>query len=207
MPFDLAVIDLDNTLYPATNGVFTRMDKRMTAFVARELDVDYDTANELRIRYWKGYGTTLRGMMLHHGMQPEPFLDYVHDIGVEEILGKDEDLSKALSQLSGRKVIHTNGTSEHAIRVLQTLGVCEHFDAIYDIRFNDYIPKPCEKTLQMLLSREQTPADRAIIIDDMEDNLKIARELGAKTAWVSDQVGVNGWDYHIPSAHHLSAIA
>ena len=204
MPFDLAVIDLDNTLYPATNGVFARMDKRMTAFVARELDVDYDTANELRVRYWKGYGTTLRGMMLHHDMQPEPFLHYVHDIGVEEILGKDVKLAEALSQLPGRKVIHTNGTSEHAERILQTLGVRDYFDAIYDIRFNDYIPKPCRKTLQMLLAHEQTPADRAIIIDDMEDNLRIALELGAKTAWVSNQKTGNGWDYHVASMHHLS---
>ncbi len=203
MPFDLTVIDLDNTLYPATNGVFARMDKRMTAFVARELDVNYDTANELRVRYWKGYGTTLRGMMLHHGMQPEPFLHYVHDIGVEEILGKDEGLAEALSQLPGRKVIHTNGTSEHAAHVLEALGVSSYFDAIYDIRFNDYIPKPCKKTLQMLLSCEQTQADRAIIIDDMEDNLKIARELGAKTAWVSQRIQKNTWDYHVLSMHQL----
>lgn len=206
MPFDLAVIDLDNTLYPASNGVFARMDRRMTAFVAHELDVDDNTANELRVRYWKQYGTTLRGMMLHHGMVPEPFLEHVHDIGVEEMLEKDDGLNAALSQMPGRKVVHTNGTSEHAERVLESLGVRRHFDTIYDIRFNAYIPKPCKKTLQMLLSYEGISPDRAIVIDDMEDNLKIARDLGAKTAWVSEQTDENGWDYHIPSAHQLSAI-
>ncbi len=207
MPFDLAVIDLDNTLYAANNGVFARMDRRMTAFVARELNVDSATADALRIRYWKQYGTTLRGMMLHHDMAPEPFLKHVHDIGVEEMLEKDEGLADALSKLPGRKVVHTNGTGEHARCVLGSLGVRRHFDAIYDIRFNAYIPKPCKKTLQMLLARERTSADRAVIIDDMEDNLKIARELGAKTVLVSDQAGGNGWDYHIPSAHQLSDVA
>jgi len=206
MPFDLAVIDLDNTLYAANNGVFARMDMRMTAFVARELAVDSATADALRVRYWKQYGTTLRGMMLHHGMAPEPFLKHVHDIGVEEILEKDDGLADALSKFPGRKVVHTNGTGEHACRVLKSLGVRRHFDAIYDIRFNAYIPKPCKKTLQMLLACECTSADRAVIIDDMEDNLKTARELGAKTVWVSDQASANSWDYHIPSARYLSAI-
>ncbi|MDQ7011555.1 MAG: pyrimidine 5'-nucleotidase, partial [Mariprofundaceae bacterium] len=82
MPFELAVIDLDNTLYAADSGVFARMDRRMTAFVSHELGVDAETADRLRLKYWREYGTTLRGLMLHHGMEPEPFLHDVHDIGV-----------------------------------------------------------------------------------------------------------------------------
>ncbi len=205
-PFDLAVIDLDNTLYAATNGVFSRMDRRMTAFVARTLGVDHATADRLRVEYWQRYGTTLRGMMLHHDMAPEPFLEYVHDIGVEEMLEADEALADVLAQLPGRKVIHTNGTREHAARVLEALGISDYFEAIYDIRFNDYIPKPCKKTLRLLLECERTAPERAIIIDDMEDNLKIARELGARTAWVSEKTGQHGWDYHIPSARYLTTV-
>jgi len=206
-PFDLAVIDLDNTLYAATNGVFARMDERMTTYVAQELGVDRPTADRLRIEYWRRYGTTLRGMMLHHGMQPEPFLAYVHDIGVEDVLEPDTVLADALLRLPGRKVIHTNGTREHAERVLCALGVSGQFDAIYDIRFNSYIPKPCKRTLRMLLKLECTPPSRAVVIDDMEDNLAIARELGSKTALVSEKSSANGWDYHIPSARQLAAIS
>jgi putative hydrolase of the HAD superfamily len=203
MPFDLAVIDLDNTLYAADSGVFARMDKRMTAFVARELHISHEEANTMRMRYWKQYGTTLRGLILHHGVDPEPFLLEVHDIGIEEFLNIDAELDGALERIPGRKIIHTNGTKEHAERVMQALGVTRHFHAIYDIRFNDYIPKPCKKTLAMLLENENVPAHRALVVDDMPDNLAVAQELGSRAAWVSKSTKKNGWDYHATTLHHL----
>jgi len=207
MPFDLAVIDLDNTLYTADCGVFARMDRRMTAFVARELGIDLHEADLLRVKYWRQYGTTLRGMMLHHGMEAEAFLHDVHDIDAHEILHRDEALDHALGRLSGRKVIHTNGIREHAERILGTLGIGHHFEAIYDIRFNDYIPKPCQQTLAMLIEAEQSTPIRTLVVDDMADNLRVAKALGCKTAWISlegithQQSGQ--WDYHIPTFHHL----
>jgi len=187
MPFDLAVIDLDNTLYRASSGVFARMDARMNRFIERRLSVDTDEANRLRRTYWDRYGTTLRGLMLHHGIDPEAFLDEVHDIGVDTLLAADRELDTALAAMPGRKVIHTNGTREHAERVLAALAIRHHFHAIYDIRFNDYRPKPCPETLAMLLAAEQTTPSCAIVIDDMADNLAAAAHLGARTAWISDR--------------------
>ena len=208
MPFDLAVIDLDNTLYAADNGVFARMDKRMTAFVARQLGVSAEQANLLRVAYWKQYGTTLRGMMLHHDMAPEPFLLDVHDIDAHEILDRDDGLDAALDQLPGRKVIHTNGIREHAERILDRLGVAGHFEAIYDIRFNNYIPKPCQQTLASLIETEGGRPERTVVIDDMADNLRVAKALGCKTVWISResrQEEAESWDYHIPRFHQLPA--
>jgi len=207
MPFDLAVIDLDNTLYAAESGVFARMDKRMTAFVANELGVDSKTADELRVKYWRQYGTTLRGMMLHHGMEPEAFLHDVHDINAHEILERDELLNAALGRLPGRKVIHTNGIREHAERILETLGVLHHFERIYDIRFNDYIPKPSKDTLAMLIEAEGCTPERTLVVDDMQDNLAVATELGCKTVWISHETRLEtnegSWSYHVPSFHSL----
>ncbi|NWF35954.1 pyrimidine 5'-nucleotidase [Mariprofundus sp. KV] len=202
MPFDLAVIDLDNTLYAADNGVFARMDKRMTAFVAKELEVDPQEADRLRVKYWKEYGTTLRGMMLHHGMEAEAFLHDVHDIDAHEILKADYELDDALARLPGRKVIHTNGILEHAERILDVLGIAHHFAAIYDIRFNNYIPKPNKETLAMLIKAEGASPDRTLVVDDMADNLKVARELGCKTVWITHEPDGH-WDYHIPHFHQL----
>jgi len=217
MPFDLAVIDLDNTLYAADCGVFARMDVRMTAFVARELSIDLHEADLLRVKYWREYGTTLRGMMLHHGMQAEAFLRDVHDIDAHEILQRDEALDHALARLPGRKVIHTNGITEHAERILETLGIRHHFAAIYDIRFNHYIPKPCQQTLAMLIKAEGSTASRTLVVDDMSDNLQVAKELGCKTAWINPEE-INSaranikaplhatnqhWNIHISTFHHL----
>ncbi len=203
MPFDLAVIDLDNTLYSADSGVFARMDKRMTAYVANELGIDRKEADRLRIKYWKEYGTTLRGMMLHHGMAPEPFLHDVHNINAHEILSKEIALDRALARLPGRKVIHTNGIREHAERILETLGILHHFERIYDIRFNNYTPKPCRETLAMLIGAEGARPERTLGVDDMAENLSVARELGCKTVWISKNALSHEWDYHIPLFQHL----
>jgi len=202
MPFELAVIDLDNTLYTADSGVFARMDKRMTAFVAKTLDVDATEADRLRVKYWRQYGTTLRGMMLHHGMEPEEFLHDVHNIDAHELLAPDPELDAVLARLPERKVIHTNGICEHAERILTTLGISHHFENIYDIRFNDYIPKPCKTTLAMLIEREGFKPEHTLVVDDMADNLAVARELGCKTVWITKEPSGH-WDYHIPCFHQL----
>jgi putative hydrolase of the HAD superfamily len=208
MPFDLAVIDLDNTLYRASSCVFARMDERMNRFIEIELSVDTAEANRLRRTYWDRYGTTLRGLMLHHGIDPESFLHEVHDIGVDGLLAADPELDAALQAMPGRKVIHTNGSREHAERVLAALDIRRHFHAVYDIRFNDYRPKPCPETLGMLLKAENTPPARTIVIDDMADNLAAAARLGAHTAWISDSES-SRWHYCANTvaalAHRISA--
>ncbi len=205
MPFDLAVIDLDNTLYAADNGVFARMDKRMTTFIAEALKISMAEADQLRIRYWKQYGSTLRGLMLHHGLDPEPFLLDVHDIQADTLLQPDVQLDQALARLPGHKVIHTNGIREHAERVLQALGIIHHFAAIYDIRFNNYIPKPCANTLARLIRSEGSMPARTLVVDDMPDNLQAAKQLGCKTVLISHESDGH-WDFHIPSCHHLPAL-
>ena len=205
MPFDLAVIDLDNTLYSADSGVFARMDRRMTAYVAELLTIDHDEADALRLRYWKEYGTTLRGLMLHHGMAAEPFLQDVHDIQAHEILQPDPALDTALARLPGRKVIHTNGIREHAERILQALAIAHHFSAIYDIRFHDYIPKPCRQTLARLIRCEGYTPERTLVVDDMADNLREAQAIGCKTVWIT-HAKASSWDYHIPRFHDLPDI-
>ena len=199
MPFDLIVVDLDNTLYAADCGVFANMDRRMTAYVSRELGVDEARANELRIDYWQRYGTTLRGLILHHGMEPEGFLHEVHDIPVHDMLKPDAALAKSLVDLPGRKVIHTNGTREHANRVLDALGIAQYFSKIYDIRFNGYMPKPCSTTLGFLLAAEGAKASSTLVVDDMEDNLAAARAIGAITALVSANTPREDWDFHAAS--------
>jgi len=195
--YDLAVIDLDNTLYAADNGVFARMDTRMTAFVCRELGVEHSEGDALRVRYWKEYGTTLRGLVLHHGIEPEQFLHEVHDIAAHELLQENPALDVALQRLTMRKVIHTNGTVEHAERILTALGVKHHFEGIYDIRYNDYLPKPCAITLKRLMDAEGVAAVRTLVVDDMAENLAIAQSLGARTCWVSRQNCSHDWDYQI----------
>ncbi|MDX8382030.1 MAG: pyrimidine 5'-nucleotidase [Ghiorsea sp.] len=181
---ELAVIDLDNTLYAADNGVFARMDKKMNQYIQRELGVDAAEANKIRVKYWKEYGSTVKGLMEHHGHDAEPFLREVHDIDAHELLAPNIELHAVFEMMPMRKVIHTNGTTEHAETILAALGIRNYFDEIYDIRFNQYTPKPNIETLHQIFKQEAVEAERVIVIDDMQDNLVVAKRAGAKTAWV-----------------------
>ena len=207
MRFELLVIDLDNTLYAANNGVFSRMDKRMIAFIARELHMPTDDADALRIKYWKQYGSTLRGLMLHHGVDAEAFLQDVHDVQAHDLLQPDDDLHSALEKLKPRKVIHTNGTREHAERILMALNVQQHFEQIYDIRYKDYMPKPCEDTLKLLCKEEGISPDKVLVVDDMPENLAAAQAIGARTCWISENYQASHpWDYALPSVVELPMV-
>jgi len=208
IPFDLAIIDLDNTLYNANSGVFQRMDQRMNRYIQQHVQTTEHEADQLRLEYWQRYGTTLRGLMLHHGIDAEHFLHDVHSIDAHELLNADPNLDHALHHLTCRKIIHTNGTREHAERILSVLGVADHFAAIYDIRFNQYQPKPCHDTLSMLLQQENTQPSNTLVVDDMTDNLAVAKKLGTKTCWVhgSEKNNKLTWDYCVPYFHDLLAM-
>ena len=77
---DTWVFDLDNTLYPASCRLFDQIDVKMGEFVSRLLNVDYAEAKRRQKEMFYKYGTTLRGLMTEHGITPDDFLDYVHDI-------------------------------------------------------------------------------------------------------------------------------
>ena len=74
------LFDLDNTLYPVGNDFMRLIEARMTVFVARELNLPRDEAWALQKRYLHEHGTTLAGLMANHGVDPEKFLDDVHDV-------------------------------------------------------------------------------------------------------------------------------
>jgi len=197
LEFSLAVIDLDNTLYAADNGVFARMDAKMNAYIQRELDVNLDEANRLRIQYWQQYGSTLKGLMKHHGHDAEPFLKEAHDVNAHELLQSQPELRQILNGIDAKKVIHTNGTKEHAESILSALGILQDFDAIYDIRFNQYTPKPCQQTLLQLFKAEQVDQEAVLVIDDMENNLQVAKDLGAKTVWIHPEAEQKSHEWDI----------
>ncbi len=180
---DTWVFDLDNTLYPATSSLFPQIDARMRAFISELLGLNAVEAHALQKRYYREFGTTLRGLMLVHGLEPDRFLDFVHDID-RSVLGPDPRLDAALANLPGRKLIFTNGTESHAVKVLDRLGLSRHFEGIFDIRASNYVPKPDPETYQLLLTRHDVTARKAAMFEDIARNLKPAFDLGMTTIWV-----------------------
>jgi putative hydrolase of the HAD superfamily len=177
------IFDLDNTLYPATADVFPQIDKRMKAFIGELLKLSPEDAFKLQKEYYWTYGTTLRGLMINHKIEPDAFLEYVHDID-HSALTHSAELDAVLAQLPGRKIIYTNGSERHARNVLDKLGVARHFNDIFDIRASDYIPKPDPVPYSTLVKRHAITPARAIMFEDIHRNLKPAADLGMETVWV-----------------------
>ncbi len=190
------VFDLDNTLYPATSGVFAQVDKKMTRFIADFLDMDLDEAGALRRTYYLEHGTTLSGLMALHGMEPEAFLDYVHNIDLGQVT-PDPELNQALSRLQGRKIIFTNGPTSHAEKVLERLSIGHHFEAVFDIIGAGYIPKPRPEPYGALVNRHQLKPGETVMVEDLARNLAPAAEMGMTTVWVRPDTGA-GLDSPLP---------
>ena len=72
------IFDLDNTLYSADSGIFQQVHKLMGEFISNNLNMDMPEAKKLQSKYYKQHGTTLRGLMDNHGIDPDHFLDEVH---------------------------------------------------------------------------------------------------------------------------------
>lgn len=185
------VFDLDNTLYRARHRLFDQIDDKMGAFISDRFAVDRTEARRMQKDYFFRYGTTLRGLMCEHGVNPDDFLSFVHDID-HSVLPVDEILVQALDRLAGRKLIFTNGTVEHAESVLAAAGIAGRFDDIFDIKASDYEPKPALTPYQKFIATTAFDPKRAAMFEDIARNLEVPHGLGMVTVLVADDDNHDG---------------
>ena len=196
------IFDLDNTLYPARCNLFDQIDRRMGAFIAALLEVDPVEARAVQKQYFHEHGSTLRGLMLEHGMEPRAFLDYVHDIDLTPV-PPSPALDRALGRLKGRKLVFTNGSTRHAERVMGRLGITDHFEAVFDIAAADFLPKPDPIAYAKLVARFDIDPGVAAMVEDIPRNLKPAAALGMTTVWVP---GTSPWSQAGPDDDHIDHV-
>ena len=182
---DAWLFDMDNTLYPASANLFAQIDRKMEIFVGDLLGLSREEARVVQKRYFHEHGTTLKGLMLSHDVDPHGFLAFVHDIDMS-VLDANERLAAALGRLPGRKIVFTNGDLSYAGRVLEAVGIAGCFDAIHDIHATSYRPKPDPRAYAELCERHAIDPARAFFVDDMAHNLKPAHALGMVTGWVNN---------------------
>lgn len=192
------VFDLDNTLYPASCGLMAEVSVRMTRFVAQILELAHDDALVEQKRMFREHGTTLRGLMNDHGVDPHEFMDYVHAVDYS-MVGANPRLKATLSRLPGRKVVYTNASADHADKVLAELGVAELFDGIFDVAAADYVPKPNPAPYEVLARQHAIDPRKAVMLEDMSPNLAPAAAMGMTTVWVRHDGG-NAPDWAAPEA-------
>jgi putative hydrolase of the HAD superfamily len=177
------VFDLDNTLYPEECDLFAQIDVRMGEFLTNHFNVDLDEARRVQKKYYHQHGTTLTGLMRNDGIDPHGFLEHVHDIDVS-VISPSPELSDFLGHLPGRKFVYTNGSDKHARNVMERLGVDHHFDGVFDIVAAGYEPKPARSAFDAFLERFKIEPMRAVMVEDLPQNLEPAHDLGMKTVLI-----------------------
>jgi len=196
------LFDLDNTLYPAESEFMALVEGRMTDFVARETGLPRPEALALQKKYLHEHGTTLAGLMALHGVDPERFLEEVHDVSLDRIR-PDSALVEGLKRLPGRRLVFTNGSAAHAERILAHLGVDDLFEDVFHIASGDYIPKPAPETFQRLVERHAVPPRDTAFFEDSERNLRPAAELGMTTVLVGSHAADSAAEFVHYRTHDL----
>ncbi len=179
------IFDLDNTLYSGKTKVFEQVDKKMSKYISDKLNISINEAKKIQKNYFHKYNTTLNGMIKNHKINPEEFLESVHDINID-FLQKDLELAKEMEKLEGKKIIFTNGSRKHAINVTKRIGIDQYFDDIFDIVDSDFIPKPAIEPYKKLVEKHKIDPNLCALVEDIARNLKPAYEMGMKTIWIEN---------------------
>lgn len=198
---DVWLFDLDNTLYPSRCNLFAQIDVRIGRYIADRLKVDLEEARRVQKQYWREHGTSMRGLMTLHGVDPRHMLAYVHDIDYSPVQAAPA-LDASLAALPGRKLIFTAGDVPHAERVMERLGVAHHFEAIFDIEAGDYWPKPHQAIYDKLVLKHGVDPKRAAMADDISANLKPAGAMGMRTVWIRTEESVKRAGVDLDHIHH-----
>ncbi len=179
------IFDLDNTLYSGQTKVFSEVDKKMSSFISKKFNVDIAEAKKIQKEYFYEYGTTLSGLMKKKDVNPNEFLEFVHDIDISW-LPKDNFLKEELIKIKDKKYIFSNGSHAHIENVTNQLGINGLFDGAFDITDADFVPKPHLDPYKKLIDKFNLDPKKSILIEDIAHNLKQAKNLGMKTCWLEN---------------------
>ena len=177
------IFDCDGVLYNDLEKVFGQVSKKMTEYIAKKLNLDLKKAKELQTNYFHKYNTSLNGLMIHHKINPNEFLKYVHDINLD-FLEKDLVLRKELLKLEAKKIVFTNGSNDHVANITKHLGIDDLFDGVFDIVDCNFRPKPAIESYEKLSNKFNINPNETLFIEDIAKNLEPAKKLGMKTVWL-----------------------
>jgi putative hydrolase of the HAD superfamily len=203
------IFDLDNTLHDAQAKIFPSMHDQINAYLMKRFDLDEAGANEMRRGFWQRYGTTMNGLMRHHGTNPREFLAATHQFPeLADMVVHEAAVRHALARLPGRKVIFSNAPRHYVRGVLRALGVGRFFDAVYTIETSRFRGKPALHGFRVLLREHDLDPRRCALVDDMLENLRTAKRLGMGTVWVSRERRSPAYvDLRVASVTQLPRIA
>jgi len=184
----ILAFDLDETLYPPKSGLMEAINERIRLYMIEKLGFNPQEVEEIRRRYYLTYGTSLRGLMVEHGVDPDDYLRFVHDVPLERYLSPDNrEFRELLSRIPLEKVIFTNASREHALNIINYLGLTGLFSRIVDIRDLGFICKPHLKAYERFLEIVGVKGEECILVDDTPRNLVAAKAFGIITVLIGGE--------------------
>lgn len=200
---DVWVFDLDNTLYPIECEYMLLIEGRMTDFVVRQTGLGREEARALQKSYYHEHGTTLAGLMAHHGVDPKAFLDEVHEVSMDRLV-PDPELRAAIERLPGRRLVFTNGGEKHAERVLDRLNLNDLLEDTFHLESADFTPKPNLVSYHAMVRKHGIDPTRSAFFEDSEKNLKPAFDIGMTTILVGPKAEASTAEFVHHRTRHLT---
>ena len=189
--------DLDNTLYPESAGLMQAIGDRMNCYMIERLKIEPTEVTGIRDGFLTKFGTTLNALRRFYDVDPDEFLDFVHDIPISRHLQYEPALDQMLERLEVNKIIFTNADARHARRVLSRLGILRHFESIIDIHLLDFINKPDHRAYFKAMDFALVRPEECVLVEDSLANIISAREIGMTTVMVGEGLRTDGAHYHI----------
>jgi putative hydrolase of the HAD superfamily len=181
------LFDLDETLYPPSAGLMHSIGQRIHAYMVERMGIPPELAPRMRAEYYERYGTSLRGLLVHYGIDPEDYLGFVHDVALADYIRPNPALKGMLQSIGVRKAIFTNATMEHARSVMRILDIEQQFERIIDVRANRFVGKPYPQAYRHAASLMGVPPETCLLVEDSVRNLRPGKELGMVTVLIGEQ--------------------
>jgi putative hydrolase of the HAD superfamily len=186
----IVLLDVDDTLYQKGTGPFPYVNEKIDDYVMSWCKISRKKSKKLRKEYINAYGSTLGGLMRHHGVDPDDYLREVHDVPVEDLLGVDDRLRYELKNIPYELIVFSNGSVKYVNRVLEALGISDLITDRFTIEYMDFIPKPRPYPYQKIMELYGKSPQECVVVDDRLPNVHTAIDMGMDAVLVGDEIAL-----------------
>ncbi len=181
------LLDLDNTLYPASGGMDEAVTRRMNDYVARFLGVSFEEAVRLRATRLVPYGTTLEWLKAEHQLTDEKgYFEAMHPESELSELQEDDQLRPYLLSLGRPMTLLTNAPMAHAARLLKFFNIEDMFLGVFDLSYHKGIGKPHPECFRSTLAAVGYAIEETVFVDDHPKYVRGYKALGGQAVIVDE---------------------
>ncbi|ESQ51802.1 hypothetical protein EUTSA_v10017107mg [Eutrema salsugineum] len=219
-PINCLIFDLDDTLYPLKTGIAPAVKKNIDDFLVEKFGFPESKASSLRVELFKTYGSTLAGLRaLGHDVHPDEYHSFVHGRLPYGSIQPNSKLRNLLNKIKQRKIIFTNSDRDHAMKVLEKLGLEDCFEEM--ICFETMNPnlfgskttrpdehpvvlKPSLTAMDICIRVANIDPRRTIFSDDNIHNITAGKSVGLRTILVGRSEKTKEADFAVETVAEIA---